>query len=336
MSVQVKSAQRNMLVLGAAALVAGVLFYLLFRPLPAALQWLAAMLRIAPLHLHAPAIWLGSIPSLLHVLGFSLLTWAVLGVRRELWVRVPASWFVLNVVFETGQALLRCGGALDAPLCIWLGTGTFDFNDLVASALGAALAMLAVRRIAASNARPVPRVHQRRLRWLFIVMLVPTGVALITASTCASYLKDPVYLSYAELRAAVRVDAQHALTKIGKVYVYNNLLLLNAPNEGVHVYDNSDPTAPVYRAFINIPGNLDVAVKDGYLYADSFIDLVVLDIRDLSAITVTHRSEDVFPYDAYQVFSNETGFSLSTVDKSKGVVVGYTDAEGRGCASATS
>ncbi len=36
-------------------------------------------------------------------------------------------------------------------------------------------------------------------------------------------------------------------------------------------------------------GNIDMAVKDGYLYADSFMDMVIFDIRNLDNIVVENR-----------------------------------------------
>ena len=72
---------------------------------------------------------------------------------------------------------------------------------------------------------------------------------------------------------------------------------------------------------IKIPGNIDMAVKDDVLYADSFIDLVAIDISNINAPREVHRVEDVFPYNAYQAIGEDVW--LSSVDQEKGVVVGY-------------
>ena len=37
----------------------------------------------------------------------------------------------------------------------------------------------------------------------------------------------------------------------------------------VHMYDNSDPSNPVNIGYIAIPGNVDIAIKDGHMYADN-------------------------------------------------------------------
>lgn len=49
--------------------------------------------------------------------------------------------------------------------------------------------------------------------------------------------------------------------------------------------------------FIEIPGNIDLAVKDDYLYVDSFKDLIVLNIKDIDNISEIYTKENIFPYE---------------------------------------
>ena len=69
-------------------------------------------------------------------------------------------------------------------------------------------------------------------------------------------------------------------------------MLINEVGKGVHVYDNQDPSAPVNLKFIAIPGNVDVALKDGYLYADLNFGIITLDISDLDHVTLTHLNTE--------------------------------------------
>ena len=46
----------------------------------------------------------------------------------------------------------------------------------------------------------------------------------------------------------------------GKICVKGNIIFLNDLDKGVHVIDNSNPAQPRKIAFINIPGNEDIAV----------------------------------------------------------------------------
>ena len=41
--------------------------------------------------------------------------------------------------------------------------------------------------------------------------------------------------------------------KTGKIYIYNDYLFINEPNEGIHIYNNVNPSAPVNIAFVPIP-----------------------------------------------------------------------------------
>ena len=74
---------------------------------------------------------------------------------------------------------------------------------------------------------------------------------------------------------------------------YGDYIFINDKYEGIHVIDNSNPNQPVKVAFIQIPGNVDISVKDNFLYADSLMDLVILDISDLDNITIVNRLENV-------------------------------------------
>lgn len=144
---------------------------------------------------------------------------------------------------------------------------------------------------------------------------------------------DPVYLSYEDLRGPLQIDTSKELEEAGKIYRYQNYLFVNEPNQGIHVYDNTHPDAPVHKGFIVIPGNLDIAIKNGYLYADSYVDLIVIDLSNPDNLVVTKRIEDVFPYDAYQNIPDEICFDPNDIDETKGVIVGYENYDGDDCSS---
>ncbi len=137
---------------------------------------------------------------------------------------------------------------------------------------------------------------------------------------------EPIYLSYEKLRGNYpAIKEPREIEKAGKIYVYGETLLINEKNKGIHVVDNSDRTNPTNKHFIEIPGNIDLAVKDGYLYVDSYVDLIVLNINDFDNITKIHRRDEVFPYNHLQALSDEDldknrcgGF-----DEDRGVIIGY-------------
>jgi hypothetical protein len=101
-----------------------------------------------------------------------------------------------------------------------------------------------------------------------------------------------------------KVEVGKKIDKAAKIYNYKDgeILLINEKNKGIHVVNNHiKGKVTKSDTFINIPGNIDMAVKDGYLYADSFMDLLVFDIRDLANIKLVTRKEDAFRKDTYQM-----------------------------------
>lgn len=123
-----------------------------------------------------------------------------------------------------------------------------------------------------------------------------TGCTKDKCSTTYIYqVYEPVYMDYAELRGSVASEAPRSLENPGKIYLFGTYLFVNEVNEGVHVIDNSNPAAPVNKAFIRIPGNLDIAVKGNVLYADSYVDLVAINISNPESATETRRLENLFP-----------------------------------------
>jgi len=106
---------------------------------------------------------------------------------------------------------------------------------------------------------------------------------------------EPVYKSKAEVRANIKSNAPVALKKTGKLYVYGNYIFLNEVDKGIHVIDNSNPSNPRNIAFIDIPGNQDIAVKDNMLYADLYTDLITIDVSNPASISVKKIIDDVFP-----------------------------------------
>lgn len=106
----------------------------------------------------------------------------------------------------------------------------------------------------------------------------------------------PVYMEKSVVYANIRSNAPQQVERPGKIYLYGNYIFLSEVDKGVHIIDNSNPANPVRKAFINIPGNLDIAVKGNTLYADLYRDMVVVDITDPLAARFVRYIPDVFPY----------------------------------------
>ena len=105
----------------------------------------------------------------------------------------------------------------------------------------------------------------------------------------------PVYMEKQVVYANIKSNAPRTVEHPGKIYLYGNYIFLSEVDKGVHIIDNSNPDKPVSKAFINIPGNLDIAVKGNTLYADLYTDMVVVDITDPLAARFVKYVPDVFP-----------------------------------------
>ncbi|OQD42604.1 hypothetical protein BUL40_10145 [Croceivirga radicis] len=137
-------------------------------------------------------------------------------------------------------------------------------------------------------------------RFLFLLVLINSTLFISCndddESEYADYIvATPLLVNKAELRASVTVTAPIPTETSGKIYAYNDYIFINEKYKGVHIIDNSNPENPSKIGFITIPGNVDISVKDNFLYADSVVDLVVLDISNSDEIKEVNRLENALP-----------------------------------------
>jgi hypothetical protein len=110
---------------------------------------------------------------------------------------------------------------------------------------------------------------------------------------------QPVYKTTAEVRANIKNGPAQPVEKPGKIYIKGSYIFLNDVDRGIHIIDNSNPSNPQRISFINIPGNMDLAVKGNILYADLYTDLVAIDISDPQNVVLKKVVENVFPHRYY-------------------------------------
>lgn len=129
--------------------------------------------------------------------------------------------------------------------------------------------------------------------------------------------REPVILSFFELRQPIDLQASKPLFSNGKIVLYKNYLLINEPEKGVHIYDNTHPDSPAAIGFLPILGNTDIVVRNDVLLANNYVDLVAFDISDMENVITLYRSEDVFspPF-------NSTAYG---VDPEEGIIIAFKD-----------
>ena len=156
-----------------------------------------------------------------------------------------------------------------------------------------------------------------------ISLILFLGVCLFSCDDDITHeytINEPVYMSTADFKNAIKSENSRNMSETGKIYFYDDYILVNEKFQGIHVINNSDPSNPVVEKFINVPGNIDMAVKDNMLYADSYTDLVVIDISDMDQVTESKRFDDVFFYSLPPTNNN---YRYGNVDPEKGIVIGW-------------
>jgi len=102
-------------------------------------------------------------------------------------------------------------------------------------------------------------------------------------------------------------------------------MFMNERNQGIHIIDNRFPANPRPIGFVRIPGNLDISIRGDFLYADSYVDLVTLDLTDINNIQEVSRQTDIFPFDAFQNIPFDIDFLTEDIDAGRGVIVGFRE-----------
>jgi len=112
--------------------------------------------------------------------------------------------------------------------------------------------------------------------------LAPLSLKLLTAALVIIFfggcLKDncshtytiytPIYQTLTDVRLNMKSNSAEEIKNPGKIYVLGNYIFLNELDKGIHVIDNRNPASPKNISFIDIPGNVDMAVTGNILYAD--------------------------------------------------------------------
>lgn len=134
--------------------------------------------------------------------------------------------------------------------------------------------------------------------------------------------KKPVYLPLSDLQD-VRNEPPTPIELTGTLFLRDTLLFIMEQRKGIHVFNIKDSLNTINLAFFKIPAITDFVITGNSLYADSWKDLVVIDISNLHQILVKDRIIDVINPVLYPPLYNGI---FECVDESKGAVVDWEDA----------
>jgi len=135
--------------------------------------------------------------------------------------------------------------------------------------------------------------------------------------------KVPVYIPFSELNE-ISSQSPQDVVQSGPIYLVGDFFFMVELGKGIHVFNISDDETENSLAFIKIPAITDFTIDGNFLYADSWKDLVTLDISDIYNVVLLSRTDDVFdPF----LFPPQFNGPFECVDESKGAVIGWMDKE---------
>jgi hypothetical protein len=130
---------------------------------------------------------------------------------------------------------------------------------------------------------------------------------------------QPIYSDKSRSEVSFKASTG-TLNNPGKIYIYNQYLLVNEVNAGIHVFDNSNPTAPIDLGFIEMLGNSDMAIRNDILYADHAGDLISLPFKQFETAKPAAR----LPINSWILGVPPPRFSsFECVNEDLGYVIGW-------------
>ncbi len=203
-SSQIKSFQLSILFV-----IIGYLFYLFFR-------------GFAPLlggeflvKLTLPSVLLASLPSFFYTLLLSFLYFGLVGATANKIVKVSLTIFVLATVTEIFSSYLSFINA------------RFDWWDIIFSAL-ASIIFIAISSKYIVNSKTIPSAPPKNKLGFLLVLIVAVSTNIASSlDETEDIIYEPEYMTYTELRSSVTVVERSEPKKIGKIYIYQDYILIN-------------------------------------------------------------------------------------------------------------
>lgn len=134
--------------------------------------------------------------------------------------------------------------------------------------------------------------------------------------------KRPIYVDAIELND-IKNEGRRATIQSGPIFLKDSLLFITEVHRGIHVHNVRDSLNIRYLTFFKIPAITDFTISGDRLYADSWTDLLTIDISDIYDIQMVGRENGVFePILAPPLYNGW----FECVDLDKGAVVEWEEA----------
>ncbi|MDR0541502.1 MAG: hypothetical protein LBH19_04740 [Dysgonamonadaceae bacterium] len=129
-----------------------------------------------------------------------------------------------------------------------------------------------------------------------------------SSQTIRYSVNEPVFTSSETFRNSIKITSKaHELGNIGNIRLHNGYLYISERGKGIHIIDNTNPSHPENKGYIEIPGHQEAFIRDKRLYADALVDLVWFDLSIPSQPVLQGRAENLFP-ETLPPIENEYGY----------------------------
>jgi len=216
----------------------------------------------------------------LHVIALTLLSSNFVKDRNIKYISLL--WVGINIIFEYSQMLFSYA--------------TFDYFDILASFLALPIAF-----ILAYNTPKFEFKMSLKKPLLLFSLAIGSGLIMGSYTPEDECKYEFVYQELLEFRNSISVEDAQEVGDISSTHIYGNYIFLVEFGKGIHIFDQTNIEDIKNIRFIKIPGVLHVEVQDQHIYADSLMDLVIIDITDIQNITFASRLNDVFAYNPWDI-----------------------------------
>lgn len=133
----------------------------------------------------------------------------------------------------------------------------------------------------------------------------------------------PIYVPFSELNDVRNLPPQ-PIRQSGSIFLRDTLFFMLEQRRGIHLFSIADTLNPVALTFWKIPAVTGFTISGNRLFADSWRDLVTIDISNIYNIRVVDRQANTFEP---LLFPPNYNGPFECVDESKGAVAGWEEAQ---------
>lgn len=117
------------------------------------------------------------------------------------------------------------------------------------------------------------------LRMLLLIIVSNVMLSCIYEDHPRSYGDyRPVIMTREHFENAIKFKSAQPMQNAGKIYVFNDWIFISDTNKGFHIYDNSNPEAPVLKSFFEVPGATDLAIRSHTVFINQATDLISIQL----------------------------------------------------------